>query len=241
MGLNKAGGEMYPWADWTWNPLGGECPHDCTYCFMKSPPVCWSNKYTGVQRIWEKELKVNLVGLGINRREELPFIPNDIPLIFVCSGNDLSTAPTDVKNRILNKCWDEPRNFYLIQGKNPALFKEVEDEFPPNIIIGTTIETNRAELCRAVSNAPTPIERVRGMMMFNGCYKMISIEPKMDCNPEILAGLIRKTNPVFVSTGADSKGHNLPEPSANKVLDLIEKLKEFTIVRKKSNLDRLLG
>jgi DNA repair photolyase len=96
MGLRKAGGEMYPWADWTWNPLGGKCPHDCSYCYMKSPPACFSSKYNGEQRIIEQEMKVNLERLSLNRREILPFVGNK-PVIFVCSGNDLGIAPLGQK------------------------------------------------------------------------------------------------------------------------------------------------
>lgn len=241
MALRKAGGEMYPWADWTWNPLGGACPHDCAYCYMKSPPMCWSKKYRGPQRIIEKEMKVNLdlSGLALNRREVIPFV-GDAPLIFVCSGNELSKAPTIIKQRILRKCQEGPRNYYLLQDKDPAGLKEVEDEFPPNVIIGTTTETNRADLCRAVSNAPSPRARVKGMKMYNGYHKMDSIEPMMDFDSGPFAELIQEIAPDFVSMGADSKKHNLPEPSTEKVLDLVSRLKKFTIVKKKENLGRLL-
>lgn len=241
MGLNKAGGEMYPWADWTWNPLAGKCPHDCKYCYMKSPPVCWSDKYKGPQRIHEREMNVNLSNLGLNRREELSFTYDGWAIIFVCSGNDLGVAPRDAKKRILRKCWEEPKNWYLLQSKNPAKFLDVKNEFPPNVIIGTTIETNRADLCRAISNAPSPQERANEMKLFRGFRKMVSIEPKMDCDPEILAALIREIGPDFVSIGADSKGHNLPEPNAVKVFDLINRLEKFTSIKKKGNLERLLG
>ena len=37
----------------------------------------------------------------------------------------------------------------------------------------------------------------------------------------------------------ESKGHNLPEPSWDKVQELIAALKEFTEVKVKSNLERL--
>lgn len=238
MGLNKAGGEMYPWVDWTYNPLGGKCPHDCAYCFMKSPPMCWLEKYKGPQRIIEKEMEVGLSHLGLNRTEDLPFF-NGAPVIFVCSGNDLGTASADIKRRILEKCWDEPENYYLLQSKDPAGFQEVWREAPPNVIWGTTIETNRADLCRIVSSAPPPLERVAGIKKLNG-WRMVSIEPKMDCDPEILAEMINEIEPNFVSMGADSKGHDLPEPSAAKISDLVGRLKEFTDIKKKGNLNRLL-
>ena len=35
MPLNKAKGNMYPFVDYTWNVIKGECPHGCAYCYMK--------------------------------------------------------------------------------------------------------------------------------------------------------------------------------------------------------------
>lgn len=43
-----------------------------------------------------------------------------------------------------------------------------------------------------------------------------------------------------VNIGADSGGNHLPEPSAAKVLALIEELVKFTTVERKKNLARLL-
>lgn len=160
---------------------------------------------------------------------------------FVCSGNDLGVAPIDVKVQILRKCREEERNFYLIQSKNPYGFKEVESEFPRNIIIGTTIETNRKDLCKAVSNAPEPYWRVRGMLLFRRYLEMISVEPKMDCDPDVLASWIRAIGPNFVSIGADSGNNNLVEPTPNRVQDLIERIERHTLVLTKANLGRIMS
>lgn len=47
-------------------------------------------------------------------------------------------------------------------------------------------------------------------------------------------------NPKFVSIGADSKKHNLPEPSKEKIEALIRELSLFTEVKIKDNLRRLM-
>jgi hypothetical protein len=45
---------------------------------------------------------------------------------------------------------------------------------------------------------------------------------------------------VFRSIGADSKNHNLPEPTVEKIMALVDKLKEYGIeLREKHNLGRL--
>jgi len=70
--------------------------------------------------------------------------------------------------------------------------------------------------------------------------KMVSIEPIMDFDLDVMVDWMRQIKPEFISIGADSKGHKLPEPSTDKVQALIEALKEFTSVRCKPNLKRLL-
>jgi len=241
VGLNIAGGDMYPWCDYTWNPVGGKCPNDCGYCYMKdiqAPAV--RKKYSGPQRIIEKEMSVDLKDKNLHRREQLEFADGS-PMIFVCSGNDIGVAPRKVQIRVMEKCREAPENWYLFQSKDPGKFADVEDEFPPKTIIGTTIETNYARLCRDVSNAPDPLERALSMMEFEEYRRMVSIEPKMACDPQEFTQLITLVMPDFVSIGADSKGHGLTEPTENEIRELIENLKQITRIRKKSNLDRLLS
>lgn len=33
--LRPTKGNMYDFITHTWNPIKGECPHGCTYCYMK--------------------------------------------------------------------------------------------------------------------------------------------------------------------------------------------------------------
>ena len=35
MPLNKSTGNMYDFITHTWNTIKGECPHGCSYCYMK--------------------------------------------------------------------------------------------------------------------------------------------------------------------------------------------------------------
>lgn len=69
--------------------------------------------------------------------------------------------------------------------------------------------------------------------------KMVSIEPILDFDLDVMLVWLRNIEPQFVSIGADSKGHNLPEPSPGKVRELVNELSKFTEVKVKSNLGRL--
>jgi len=135
----------------------------------------------------------------------------------------------------LNHCiWYEDGNKYLFQSKNPARFKGYS--FPDDTILGTTIESNR--YYPEISKAPAPLERKLALHYLDSPL-MISIEPILDFDLDVMVKWIREITPKFVSIGADSGNNHLPEPSGEKVDALIEALKEFTEVKIKDNLKRL--
>ena len=62
----------------------------------------------------------------------------------------------------------------------------------------------------------------------------------MDFNPEFIDWILT-IKPEIVEIGADNYGHNLPEPSWNKVAQLIGKLRASGItVIEKDGLERLM-
>ncbi|MEM1589925.1 MAG: DUF5131 family protein, partial [Candidatus Bathyarchaeia archaeon] len=208
MPLTPSVGDMYNFVDYTWNPLGGKCPHQCTYCYTKKPPVCWSKKYVGEQRLWEKELKTKLKPKRFYRTITLPFVPKDKFVVFVSSNNDPLTdwTPRNIFQKILDKCWENPEIYYLFQTKNPAGFLEF-DSYPPNTILATTIETDIDQLCLRISKAPPPSKRSEDMKKVEKLktWRLVSIEPKTKCHPDTLTlKLIKPIQPHAVSIGADS-------------------------------------
>jgi len=166
--------------------------------------------------------------------------------IFVGSATDIfgEWIPSEWIERILSRC-REFDNVYVFQSKNPGRFKEFTDKFPARTILGTTIETDEYPRDN-VSKAQNPKRRAISMIdlslsqLFKG-QMMISIEPIIDFDPVELLQILRNIQPNFVSVGADSKNCNLPEPSAEKVVNLLLELRKFSGVKLKSNLKRLGG
>ncbi len=216
--LNKQKGNMYGFVTHTWNPIKGICPHDCKYCYMK----VWKQKPL---RLDEKDLYDNLGKPGKGN------------FIFVGSSTDMfaDDVPYEWIKKVLKVCRGYPKNKYLFQTKNPHRFGVFKSQFPKNTLFATTLETNRRGFRY---NAPSVINR----QFYIGYYAfktMVTIEPIMDFDLDIFVEWIKDVHPEFVSIGADSKGHNLPEPSAEKVKLLIEQLSKFTKVIQKDNLKRL--
>lgn len=224
MALNKSKGNMYPFVTHTWNPIKGHCPHACVYCYYQANPR-YKDKI-GELRIDYKCLQDDL---GEDRT------------IFI--GSSIDMWHFDIAYSwlecVLDKCRRYTRNTYLFQSKNPARFNYMGLPFS-NSIVGTTIETNRS--MEEFSKTPEPIERASMLYHLNtkGRGRMISMEPIMDFDlKEIITWFSAWIRPEFVSIGADSKGHNLPEPPPEKIKELISELEKFTEVKIKKNLSRL--
>ncbi len=228
MSLKKSEGHMYPWVTHTHSHLGGECPHKCRYCYVDNPRFGRPARYQGELRLIEDEFKVKY------RTRD-----NAAMTIFIENCNDMfaEQVPREFILAILDHCREWPANTYVLQTKNPARFAEFMDSMPVSTILGTTIETNRD--MAGISNAPHPQERMKAMVNLQG-RKFVTIEPVLDFDVDILAEWIASINPEFLNLGADSKNHNLPEPSVEKILELTERLRSYGIeLREKHNLDRL--
>jgi len=219
----KPKSQMYPWIDKTVNPIRGACPHTCQFCYVKTSRV--KNLYQGEPHLIDSFFKKSL---GKDKT------------IFMGSCFDLFAEgiPINWIGAFLLYCRKYPDNTYLFQSKNTRNMYINEPYFPPKVIVGTTAETNRN--IENISKAPSTYYRLDWLQHFN-IPKMISIEPIMSFDLGSFIRKIYEVEPSFVSIGADSKKHHLPEPPAGKIRELISELEKFTEVKIKPNLNRLLG
>ena len=222
MGLNEGKGNMYEFITNTWNTIKGECLHDCSYCYMKR----WG-KLNDV-RFDEKELKTNLGSENF---------------IFVGSSCDMwaENIPDEWIKKTLTHC-SKYDNKYLFQTKNPSRIIDFIGQYGimGGMTVCTTIESDIFYL-EIMKNSPPPIQRSYAMGELSDLLDTyVTIEPILDFNLENMVSMIKRCNPKQVNIGADSGNNNLPEPSKEKVLQLIEELQKFTTIHNKSNLKRLL-
>lgn len=228
MPLNKSKGNMYDFVTHTWNPVKGVCYHNCSYCYMTAIRKRFNQEEKNPY-LDESELKTNL-GSG--------------NFIFVGSSNDLfcESYPDKWIIKTLDHCEKFHDNKYLFQTKNPKRLMDFVDDYYlfDKSVVCTTIESNYH--LSPMGNSPTIRDRVASMIELNNCGvdTYVTIEPVMIFDLRELVKDIRRINPVQVNIGADSGRNNLPEPSAAKVRKLISRLEEFTTVKQKSNLKRIL-
>ncbi len=147
---------------------------------------------------------------------------NDKQFIFTCSSGDVSFCPTSFLKTIITRIEEQPNKRFLIQSKNPQTFQRVV--FPSNVILGVTIETNRDEY--EVSKAPKPSQRYRDFLKIYHPFKMVTIEPILDFDLDILVKWVKQIKPYMVWLGYDSGKNHLPEPSLEKFKKLQNSLEK---------------
>ena len=198
----------------TWNPFKG-CGFACTYCVDS----------------FQRQAKRQKHRCSLCYQYKPHFHPERLdeirsaPIIFVCGNGDIAFPSPEERSAIIAaiRKWTDrhPRSdtvFYL-QSKQPSCLAPHLAELPGNVILVTTLETNRDEGYEAVSKAPPPSERYRQFLALNYTRKIVTVEPVMDFDPEVFAEWIGKIKPELVYLGFNSrKEPRLPEPSLEKLV-----------------------
>jgi DNA repair photolyase len=213
---------MYKFVDIRWNPVKGKCLFNCSYCYVGR----WgtTQKPTHLDK---KELYRNL-GRG--------------NFIFVCSGCDLfhPSVSWELIAKVFRSARDryQDNNTYMWHTKNPGRALEIPIwQYPEKSVLCVTVETDIH--MAQISAAPAPTDRIKALKQFKG-EKMITIEPIMDFNLDRFLQMILEAAPAQVNIGADSGHNRLPEPSAEKIVALINALKPHAIVHLKDNINRIM-
>ena len=211
----------------TWSPFKG-CEFDCTYC---KPSF----------QLQAKRQK-HLCGDCYNyvphcHPERLAKIPS-AEIVFVAGNGDIAFCPPDFLKAILatikkhnERC---PYKTYYLQSKEPQCLVPFLDQLPPNIIIVTTLETNRDEGYELVSKASLPSERYQQFLALNWPRKVVTIEPVMDFDEDVFKRWLLTIKPEYVWLGLNSrtKQVQLPEPSAGKLTRLVKGLQKAGVALK---------
>lgn len=215
-------GNMYGNSVMQWSLFVG-CKFECVYCIpsfqkqMKRRKNKCKDCYEYKPHFHEERLT-----------DSLPLTPPGT-FIWVCSSSDISFMKRSDLERVFARIREFPDRTFFIQTKNPKALQGIE--IPNNVLIGITLETNRDEGYAEISNAPLPSVRFEDAKDLR--VDVITIEPVLEFDLEILLSWIDILAPKVVYIGYDTKNCHLNEPELAKVKSLIRKLKVFTIVKPK--------
>lgn len=187
------------------------CKNGCSYCAFKG--TLW--------RVDCDECKTFTPHAHLNVLDKTPKPTPEGMFSTIALTGDICYAPKEVMDRIVEFCnkWDD--RTFMLQSKRPSCF--LKYDFPDNVILGTTIETNRVN---EFTGGASIMDRVEAMLHIQN-RTTVTIEPIMDFDFEPLYYIIKKINPYIVWLGYDSKPekNNLPEPLHDKVERFITTLR----------------
>ncbi len=210
----------------TWNPIVG-CKH---HCYSDG---CWAARIA--LRLKENPY-VKRYRDGFDHpkliEQELKKVWKPNVVVFVVSMGDMWAAyiKDEWIDQVLKACRNSPGTIFFFETKNPMRYYDWLELIPENVILSSTIETNRDY---NLSEAPEVKERYLAMKQLQWQSKHVSIEPIVDFDLKVVVRWFRDIEPIIVSVGYDNYGCGLPEPSLSKTMKLIGELKKFTKVERK--------
>jgi hypothetical protein len=230
---------MYALSVQQWNPFRG-CDFGCKYCEESS------FQSFGQRRLYDCA-ECNRYKPHEHPERLLPEFKLDetpyMKFIFTCSSGDISFCSTEYFQLIVNRIKQEPSKNFLIQSKDPETFNRIE--FPMNVILGTTLETNRDAGYDKVSKAPLPSKRYQDFSSIDHPNKMLTLEPMLDFDLDVMVEWICEINPAFIWIGTVSKDSYIckekREPSLDKIIDLYVELgiRGFVVMLKDKLIKRI--
>lgn len=167
-------------------------------------------------------------------------------MVFVAAMGEVAFSTPEEFERILQVIRKNPKTKFLFCTKDPSTYSMMAAEtsgFPDNVVLGATIETTSySQFGPEYSKAPIPGYRREYLCDVDHPHKFVSIEPIMDLDVDVMVQWMHFIKPEIVEVGADNYKHFLIEPSAEKVNQLLTRLRRFVpLVVEKEGLERLKG
>lgn len=179
----------------TWNPFVG-CGFGCTYC-VTSFQAQAKRQRKNCERCYEYEPH--------QHPERLDRVPKT-PIVFVCGMGDISFCDDALfVQRILARIRQRKSQTFYLQSKRPEYFAPFLRSLPRNVVLVTTLETNRDDLGERYSKAPPPSERHRQFVALDWPRKVVTIEPVLDFDKIDFVEMIEEVAPEYVYLGYNSK------------------------------------
>jgi len=171
-------------------------------------------------------------------KQSLPNTEGD-QFIWACSSSDISFAKHEWVERVLERIRELPHKTFFFQSKDPSCFEDYD--FPENVILGITLETNRDKDYEKISKATIPSIRYWTFYCKKHKRKRLTVEPIQEFDMDESVEWVEILKPEIVYVGYDTKKSKLPEPPLSKTLEFINRISEFTTVKPKLLRERWNG
>lgn len=203
-----------------WNVIVG-CEFDCPYCKKSFQAQMKRQKHNCI-KCYNYEIHWHPERL----KQSLPKTTGD-EFIWCCSSSDISFAPIEWMVVLLNRIKQMPNKTFFFQTKNPGIL--LQYEFPDNVLLGITLETNEFPLGYYHGKAPAPFLRYYHFKELEHPRKIVTIEPVIKFNHKIFLDWMYQLQPERIYIGFDTKKNNLPEPTVEQVKNFIYDLESLNL------------
>lgn len=236
MNLRRSKGKMFKSVDYTGTYYQG-CDHNCLICwtlFMPGGPISHAPK--------------------LMQKDEYELLKEREACIFLNSAHDsfAKCIPTEWILSMLR--WigrQHPSLEFYLQSQaierafyEAIIFLNLLD-LKHQVIIGTTIQTNRQDIIDKISNAPSIESRFTTMLKIGGYgFRLrLSLEPLFAFDYIQLRDMVLKIEPELVEVGLDNYAHRhkikIPQPDYPSYTYLKQDLEDAGIkVNEKANIKR---
>lgn len=206
------------------------CGFRCTYCQFWKP----------LRRVNCPKCKIFEPHEHLESFNQRPPRTGEGEFVTIGLSGDVSFASTPWMTRAIDYCKKWKDRTFLIQSKDPAKIAWLD--WPSNVVIGTTIETNGSTIWTPddplkrridyadLSRAPPPEARKETLRVATKNDIAVTIEPIMDFDEDIFWYWMVELQPKWIWVGYDSGNHRLPEPELEKTENLIEYLRQNALV-----------
>jgi len=152
-------------------------------------------------------------------------------VISVVLTGDISFCDPAFVDRIVDVMRNDKKEdrVFLMQSKNPAWFTNILHKLPENVVLMTTIETNRDSGYSRVSKAPLPNQRFQDFLQLAWPRKAMVMEPILDFDLNVILQWVTALKPEAIFIGLVTKGRklNLQQPTPPQVQQLHSNLQSL--------------
>jgi len=205
----------------SWNPFVG-CNFDCVYC---------EPSFKRLARLYGPKRKCTscVAYAPHNHLEMLYRLSSDIVyrverVISVVLTGDISFCDPAFVDQIINVMKNDKKEgrVFLMQSKDPAWFTNILHKLPENVVLMTTIETNRDSGYSRVSKAPLPSKRFQDFLGLAWPRKAMVMEPilQFDLNVILQWATLLKPEAFFIGLVTKGRKLNLQQPTPADVQNL---------------------
>jgi len=202
------------------------CNFDCIYCkrsfqaqMKRQKHNCkYINEELGESKCYLYEPHFHYERLF----DSLPRTKGD-EFIWINSSSDIYFAEELWINIILERIKKLKSKTFFFQTKEPSCLKKYN--WPENVILGITLETNRDEGYELISKASNPRKRYNEFYNLDHKRKRLTIEPVLDFDVKDFVLMIKLLDPEIIYFGFDTKKTpGITPPSIEKTVKFLSKL-----------------